>query len=87
MSPHYDLLLLLQVYLGMKRQVEQLSWIEKYLPSSVGGRIADGIYIAHIEVLHGIDVGCCICLLMLLLHVHVGAPQQECTYMYINVCK
>ena len=28
--------------MGMKRQVEHLSWLEKYLPSSIGGKIADG---------------------------------------------
>ena len=48
MSPPFHLVLLpSQVYLGMKRQVEQLSWLEKYFPSSVGGRIADGMYIVY----------------------------------------
>ena len=34
--------LLWQVYVGMKRKVEQLSWLEKYLPTSISGRIANG---------------------------------------------
>lgn len=28
--------------MGMKREVERLSWLEKYLPSSVGTKIANG---------------------------------------------
>ena len=34
--------LLWQVYVGMKRKVEQLSWLEKYLPTSISGKIANG---------------------------------------------
>jgi hypothetical protein len=34
---------LMLVYVGMRREVERLSWLEKYLPSSLGGRIANGL--------------------------------------------
>jgi optic atrophy protein 1 len=34
---------LLLVYVGMRREVERLSWLENYLPSSIGGKIANGL--------------------------------------------
>ena len=55
--------------MAMRREVERLSWLEKYLPSSIGGRITSGNVCIPIRVMHGVKIDC--------LH------NNTCIYMYI----